>query len=55
MKKVSAYFLMPDDKPNIDSFLRMAHELYMLGFDVDICRIYVKDFKRSNSMIGNAP
>lgn len=34
-KKVGAYFLMPDDEPNIDSFLRMAHELYVLGFDDD--------------------
>ncbi len=34
-KKVGAYFIMPDEKPNIDSFLRMAHELYNLGFDDD--------------------
>lgn len=32
-KKHGVYFLMPDEEPNIDSFLRMAHELHKLGFD----------------------
>lgn len=32
-KKIGAYFLMDEEKPNIDSFLRMANELYSLGFD----------------------
>ncbi len=32
-KKPGVYFLMPDEEPNIDSFMRMAHELYMLNFD----------------------
>lgn len=33
--KIDAYFLMRDEKPNIDSFLRMAHELHVLNFDDD--------------------
>lgn len=35
-KKMSAYFLMHEKEPNTDSFLRMAYELYMLGFDDDM-------------------
>lgn len=32
-KKPEVYFLMPDEEPDIDSFLRMAHEIHMAGFD----------------------
>jgi len=35
IKKPGAYFLMHEDEPNIDSFLRMQHELFLLGFDDD--------------------
>jgi hypothetical protein len=32
-KKHGVYFLMHEDEPNIESFLKMAHELFVLGFD----------------------
>jgi hypothetical protein len=32
-KKMSCYFLMHDEEPNGESFLRMAHKLRELDFD----------------------
>lgn len=34
-KKHGVYFIMHDEEPNGDSFLRMAHEVLLLGFDDD--------------------
>lgn len=31
--KIPVYFLMPDEEPNGESFMKLNHELFMRGFD----------------------